>query len=244
MITILSPAKRMIFSEEHKASETPQFLQETWKLARILRKYSPGQLADILKTSTALGTKAFMDYQDMDLSVSGMAALFAYRGLVFSALDADSMTKAEIAFAQEHLRILSGFYGLLKPLDGIRPYRLEMGHALPETGSLYDFWGDKIAKAIFEETDTVLNLASVEYSSAILPYAPPGKRVITCEFYRMHKGRWRIITTDAKKARGRMARWIIAHQVNDPESMQAFDEDGYRFDYEQSQEDIYRFYKD
>ena len=244
MITIVSPAKRMVFDGVNKASDTPRFLSKAYTLAKILRKYEPGQLADILKTSLPLSMKAFMDYQDLDLSLPGTEAIFAYRGLVFSALDADSLIPAEIDFAQKHLRILSGFYGLLKPLDGIHPYRLEMGHTLPETGSLYDFWGDEIARAVFEETDTVLNLASVEYSKTIINHVPADKKVITCEFYQMHKGRWRIITTAAKQARGRMTRWIITHQINEPECVKSFDEDGYRFDQEHSQENIYRFYKD
>ena len=245
MITILSPAKRMAFDIGPVTQSEPQFLIQARELAGYLRNYEPGPLADVLKTSAALATQAFMDYQDMDMSAPGTAALFAYRGLVFSALDADSFNQGQLDFAQAHLRILSGFYGLLRPLDGIHPYRLEMGHSLPEAGgSLYNYWGDRIARALFAEEDTVLNLASVEYAKAVLPYTPAGGRVITCEFYRMHRGRWKIITTDAKRTRGLMARWILQEAIDRPEDITGFTLEGCRFDRERSEPTIYRFFKD
>ena len=244
MIIILSPAKRMTACGIPAAESIPCFLSRAHQLAGRLKGYDPGQLADILKIGTTLATKAFMDYQDMDLSQSGIAALYAYRGLVFSALNADSLTEEDRYYAQRHLRILSGFYGLLKPMDGIWPYRLEMAHTLPEVGSLYSFWGACIAREIFSETDTVLNLASAEYSKAIMPHVPADKRVVSCEFYCMHKGRWRIITTEAKKARGKMARWLIDNRAQQPMDAAEFDQEGYRFDREQSTDDVLRFYKD
>ena len=244
MIIILSPAKRMALCSTPDAQTTPCFLLKTQQLAVRLKEYDPGKLAEVLQIGSSLAMKAFMDYQDKDLFRQGTAALYAYRGLVFSALHADSLTEEDQYYAQRHLRILSGFYGLLKPMDGIWPYRLEMGQNLPEVGSIYNFWGDQIAREIFSETDTVLNLASAEYSKAIMPHVPRDKRVVSCEFYCMHKGRWRMITTEVKKARGKMTRWLIENRIAHPLEAAEFDQEGYRFDRERSTDDVFRFYKD
>lgn len=245
MLTILSPAKRMAIGVGPAVLGKPQFLSQAHELVHILQQYEPGPLADLLKTNASLATQAFMDYQDIDWTEPGTAALFAYRGLAYSSLAADTLSAQQLDFAQDHVRILSGLYGLLRPLDEIHPYRLEMGHGLPEIGgSLYRYWGSKIAQALFAEDDTILNLASVEYSKVVTPFVPENSRIISCEFYRMHKGRWKIITTAAKQARGWMTGWIIRHQINEPKDITAFDMDGYRFDRSRSEPTIYRFFKD
>ena len=132
----------------------------------------------------------------------------------------------------------------MRPLDGIQPYRLEMGCKLQFDGkNLYQFWGDKLYRALFEQGDTVLNLASKEYSKAITPYLQPKDRWITCEFLTYRKGKLATVATSAKMARGQMARFIVQNHITAPENVQAFSWDGYAFAAEQSKEDCYVFVK-
>ncbi len=244
MLMMISPAKRMAASPPVAPRGQPQWMAQTARLAEILRSYDPGSLAEVLKTSSALALRAYMDYQDMDLSSAGSAALFAYRGLVFSSMEPDSFTREQVEFAQERVRILSGFYGLLRPLDGIVPHRLEMGCRLAEAGgSLYGFWGDRLYRALFASGETVINLASAEYARAVTPYLAPGDRMISCEFFTLSRGRYRVMATAAKMARGAMVRYGITGGVDRPEGLKDFDGLGYRFSPGRSTGQIYRFYQ-
>lgn len=244
MFIILSPAKRMAAVSRIPPQSRPQFMAQAACLADILKGYAPGPLAAALKTSPALALRAYMDYQDMDLTASGAAALFAYQGLVFSTMRPDDFSADEVDFSQNHLRILSGLYGLLRPLDGILPHRLEMGCRLPEAGgSLYDYWADRLYQALFAAGDTVVNLASAEYARAVTPYLAWNDRMITCEFYTLSRGRYRVMATAAKMARGAMARYAISNRIDRPEGLQGFDSLGYRFSPERSTDRIYRFYQ-
>lgn len=244
MLMILSPAKRMDAGTPVLPQSRPQFMAQAAYLADRLKGYSPGALAATLKTSPALALRAFMDYQDMDWSAPGAPALFAYRGLVFSTMAPEGFSQRQVAFAQAHLRILSGLYGLLRPLDGILPHRLEMGCRLAEAGgSLYAYWGDRLYQALFTPGDTVVNLASAEYARAVTPYLTPKDRMITCEFFTLSRGRYRVMATAAKMARGAMARYAITAGIDRPEELKGFDSLGYRFSPERSTGQIYRFYQ-
>jgi len=173
-------------------------------------------------------------------------ALYAFAGDVYTGFEVDTLDEAGVAFAQDHVRILSGLYGLLRPLDDIRPYRLEMGTRwAPRQKKLTDWWGDRIADHLHRElaeegSATILNLASQEYYAAV-DGKLAGMRVIEVEFREPGPNGPRFVSFNAKRARGMMARWLCEHHVTDVEAMRGFDSDGYRFDAEESDTDRWRF---
>ena len=245
MRMILSPTKKMQSgSGKDRVLHRPQFLEETVQLWEVLREFASYELESAFRISPQLALQAACDFQDFSPEAKGKAALFSYIGLAFSNLQPETFSEEELRFCDETLRILSGFYGLVRPLDGIQPYRLEMGCKLQFDGkNLYQFWGDKLYRALFEQGDTVLNLASKEYSKAITPYLQPKDRWITCEFLTYRKGKLATVATSAKMARGQMARFIVQNHITAPENVQAFSWDGYAFAAEQSKEDCYVFVK-
>lgn len=245
MRMILSPTKKMQSgSGKDRVLHRPQFLEETVQLWEVLREFASYELESAFRINPQLALQAACDFQDFSPEAKGEAALFSYIGLAFSNLQPETFSEEELRFCDETLRILSGFYGLVRPLDGIQPYRLEMGCKLQFDGkNLYQFWGDKLYRALFEQGDTVLNLASKEYSKAITPYLQPKDRWITCEFLTYRKGKLATVATSAKMARGQMARFIVQNHITAPENVQAFSWDGYAFEAEQSKEDCYVFVK-
>jgi cytoplasmic iron level regulating protein YaaA (DUF328/UPF0246 family) len=176
-------------------------------------------------------------------------AVLAFKGDVYTGLDAESFSEADFSFAQQHLRILSGLYGVLRPLDLLEPYRLEMGTRLKTASgdNLYQFWGDRITAALNEELktsdDVVVNLASNEYFKAVQPKAL-NARLITPVFKDFKNGQYKIISFYAKKARGLMSRYIIQNRIDAPEAIKAFDLEGYYFSPEQSKGDTWVFLRD
>lgn len=245
MRMILSPTKKMQSgSGKDRVLHRPQFLEETVQLWEVLREFASYELESAFRINPQLALQAACDFQDFSPEAKGEEALFSYIGLAFSNLQPETFSEEELRFCDETLRILSGFYGLVRPLDGIQPYRLEMGCKLQFDGkNLYQFWGDKLYRALFEQGDTVLNLASKEYSKAITPYLQPKDRWITCEFLTYRKGKPATVATSAKMARGQMARFIVQNHITAPENVQAFSWDGYAFEAEQSKEDCYVFVK-
>lgn len=247
MLAILSPAKNMRTDCLIPAGvpiTTPQFPAETIQLWEQLRQMAPWELESAFKINPQIAMHAACDFQDFDWSKQGTPALFAYAGLAFTNLGATDFTVEDVAFANDHLRILSGFYGLLRPCDGIQPYRLEMGCKLKFDGqSLYQFWGDKLYRSLFAAGQPVINLASKEYAKAVEPYLLPSDRFITCEFVTYRNGKYTTIATAAKMARGQMVRWMVRHRLTEPEQLQAFDWDGYTFVPERSSASQYFFQK-
>ncbi len=240
MLIVLSPAKRLDFSEPDPAlpATTRRFVEDTASLAVTARRQTKADLRRLMGISEDLARlnqerfKAF-DAEALD---TGVQAAFAFAGDVYQGLEARSLDTRGLAFAQDHLRILSGFYGLLRPLDRIQPYRLEMGVRLRTRRgqSLYDFWGDRISKQLNTDLDghahpVVVNLASQEYFGAVDARALRVP-VVTPHFREGKDGESRIISFYAKKARGTMARFAIDERIDDPETLKAFDRDGYRFD--------------
>ncbi len=240
MLIVLSPAKRLDFTETDPAlpASARRFLDDTASLARTAKRQTKADLRRLMGISDDLARlnqerfKAF----DPDATDDGVQAALAFAGDVYQGLDARSLDPAALAFAQDHLRILSGLYGLLRPLDRIQPYRLEMGTRLKTRrgGSLYDFWGDRISKCLNADAEghadpTLVNLASQEYFGAV--DAKALKLPIVTPQFREHKdGESRIISFFAKKARGSMARFAIDARITRAEDLKAFDRDGYRFD--------------
>lgn len=180
---------------------------------------------------------------DMDLRKGLTPAVLAYEGIQYQYMAPGVFTDGAFAYIQEHLRILSGFYGILKPFDGVTPYRLEMQAKLKigQCKDLYAYWGDRLAKALFAETGCILNLASKEYSICISKYLPAPVRFITCVFGEEKNGKVIEKGTMCKMARGEMVRFMAQNQIQTPEQIRSFDRLNYRFDGVRSDESTYVF---
>ncbi|MDD5952228.1 MAG: YaaA family protein [Oscillospiraceae bacterium] len=245
MIAILSPAKNMreTFPVPPGVPITrPLFLTETMELLTQLRTLSAWELESAFRVNPQIALDAFCHFQDFDPERVGIPSLYAYAGLAFTNLGAGDFTVEEMRFANDSLRILSGFYGLLRPCDGVLPYRLEMGCKLRFDGkTVYQFWGDKMYRALFSSGEPVINLASKEYSKAIEPYLQPTDRFITCEFVTFRKGKYTTIATSAKMARGQMCRFLVKERLTCPEQLCAFSWEGYTFVPERSDDSHYCF---
>jgi cytoplasmic iron level regulating protein YaaA (DUF328/UPF0246 family) len=256
MLILLSPAKTLDFKTPAPVRDTthPALLKDAQQLVARLREFPPAQLGNLMGISEKLAGQVFdyfRDWEDKPQSGQGKPAVFAYQGEVYAGLDAASLSKADVAHAQEHLRILSGLYGVLRPLDVIQPYRLEMGTPL-KTGrgkDLYEFWGDRIVRelksALAGHTDQVIvNLASHEYAKAI-DVDKLGARVISPAFKDKKDGKYRFMQFFGKKARGQMARYIIQKRLKKPDSLKkSYDVEGYQFHAELSSADDWVFTRD
>jgi len=243
MLVVVSPAKKLDMNPTPEARPTdPAFHAEAEELVSAARELSVEDLQDLMKISeplARLNAERFADFGTMEAKPAALAfAGDTYQGLEACSLDAD-----EMAWAQEHFRILSGLYGLLRPLDAIEPYRLEMGSRLKTAHgkTLYDYWGDTIAEALNAQadeigSDTLVNCASQEYFGAVGRDALD-LRVITPVFMEEKAGKPKIVSFYAKKARGAMARFVIQNRLTDPEGLKDFDTGGYRYDEEMSERD-------
>ncbi|WND01894.1 peroxide stress protein YaaA [Temperatibacter marinus] len=245
MLVVLSPAKKLDFESENFQSggESPALLGESETLIKVARKLRTEDLKSMMGISDALAelnVARFKAFETPFNTTNARPALDAFKGDVYVGLDAPSMTEQNRAFANEHVRILSGLYGLLKPLDLMQAYRLEMGIKFPTSRgkNLYQFWGDAITNEVnksLKEGDAVINLASNEYFKSIKPKLLNGP-VITPTFKEIKEGKSRVISFLAKKARGLMTRWIIDNQITNPETLKGFALEGYAYDPESSSE--------
>ncbi|MFT3950970.1 MAG: peroxide stress protein YaaA [Oscillospiraceae bacterium] len=242
MTVILSPAMLMHTPPEIGFPVTqPKYLDRTDILLKRLRQFNPWQLESLMKINPELALQAFQNYADFNSNASGTPAVLAYNGLVYKHFDAQSLSADDLKFASEHLRILSAFYGVLYPLDGILPHRLEMQTKLKiDKQSLYQFWGDTLYNDVISESGVIINLASQEYSRCIRDYLKPGERMIDIEFLANKKGKLKTIVAWAKAARGDMARFIMQNHIENPDKLKAFDK-GYEFVPELSSVDKYTF---
>lgn len=239
MLIVLSPAKRLDFTEADPAlpASERRFREDTASLSRTARARTVSELRQLMSISDDLARLNRERFQAFDAdSTDGVQAAFAFAGDVYEGLRARDLDRPGLAFAQDHLRILSGLYGLLRPLDRIQPYRLEMGTRLKTRrgSSLYDFWGDRISKQLNADAEghadpTLVNLASQEYFGAVDAKALK-LPVVTPHFRESKDGESRIISFFAKKARGAMARFAIDERIDRAPDLKAFDRDGYRFD--------------
>lgn len=246
MRAFLSPAKQMRpYTRPDAVLRAPRFAADAARLAGQLRELAPWQLESLMKISPKLGLQAFSLYQEFGVERPLAPALYAYVGLQYKCMAPEDFTGEELAFADACLRIGSGLYGLLAPCDGVAPYRLEMGCklAVGESRDLYAHWGDRLAKALFEGGGPVLNLASGEYARAIVPHLGGGEEWITCRFLVRRGRELKCLPTEAKMARGRMARYLVKQRVTDPRAVRDFCEDGYQFLPRLSGERTYTFAK-
>ena len=250
MLAVISPAKTLDFDTPPGARKTslPLFQAQTDELVRVMRGKTAKELAGLMRISPKLAELNAARYQRFGAEPRQQKqAALAFRGDVYLGLEAEKYSEADFAFAQKHLRILSGLYGLLRPLDLIEPYRLEMGSRLKTArgASLYDYWGASITEALAKElaghkSKALVNLASKEYFAAVRPERLPG-RLVTPVFKDYQGGAYKVLAFFAKKARGYMATYMVRHRVQQPEELQGFDTDGYRYSKSHSTEDTWVF---
>ena len=244
MRIIISPAKKMnVDADSLPVQGTPQFLQETETLLSQLKTTSYADLKKLWKCNDSITELNFDRVQHMDLARAFTPAILAYEGIQYQYMAPGVFTYEEFDYIQQHLRILSGFYGVLRPFDGVMPYRLEMQAKLAVEGKkdLYSFWGDKIAQNICAETDCIINLASKEYSVAVSKYLPQNVKFITCVFGEENNGKIIEKGTACKMARGEMVRFMAENNIINAEDIKAFDRQNYRFAPEYSDDNTFVF---
>ena len=253
MLTVISPAKSLDLAPVNIAATEPRWPEDAVRLAKTMRNLPLKWLKSLMGLSDDLARLIRDRYRDFAADPAAEAtrpAAFAFNGDTYQGLDARSLDPDDLAWAQERLRILSGLYGVLRPLDAIQPYRLEMGSRLKTRrgASLYDYWGDQIAKALRAEavalgTDVLINCASDEYFRAadrkVLKL-----RVITPVFMELKDGTPRIVSFFAKRARGAMARHIVTGRLTEPETIKTFAAGGYAFEPDLSEGDRWVFLRD
>ncbi len=245
MIFVISPAKTLEFGQPApiKKNTNPQFLDEASRLMSILKKFRQDELAKLMNISNnlaELNTIRHRNWEEKHTPSNAKQSIYTFRGEVFNGLNVEQFKSDDLDFAQTSLRILSGLYGVLRPLDLIQPYRLEMSTKLknPEGKNLYEFWGDKIAQQILKDVknsgaNTLINLASNEYFKTL-----KGKleniKVVTPVFKELKNDQYKVVTIYAKKARGLMSAYIIRNRITDPEKLKNFQENAYMYDHNQS----------
>lgn len=243
MLVIISPAKTLNFSTSAatRKHSVPSFLPQSRQLITTLRNQSPADLAALMGISSKLADLNYQRYADWQLpftSDNAKQAMLAFKGDVYQGLAADDFTERDLSWAQKHVRILSGLYGLLRPLDLIQPYRLEMGTRLQTSAGsdLYQFWGGRLTDAVNEALEdsggsrrpVLVNLASNEYFNALDP-EKINARIITPTFRDLKDGRYKFISFFAKRARGLMTRYVVKERVSTLKALRAFDWQGYSF---------------
>ena len=239
MRIIISPAKKMAADTDSLAADgLPALLEQTERLKAVLQEMSPAELQALWKCNDAIAKRNVERLSAMDLRRRLTPAILSYEGIQYQYMAPRVMETAQLDYLREHLLILSGFYGLLRPFDGVTPYRLEMQAKLSvgDCRDLYEFWGDTLARQLASETDFVLNLASKEYSRAVEPHLPKSVRFLTCTFGEHKDGKVIEKGTMCKMARGQMVRWLAENNVTSWADIRAFDQLGYRFQPELSSE--------
>lgn len=248
MLFLLSPAKKLDYESAVRTTLTsqPLFVEQASELIDVLKDFTQDEVAELMKLSdnlAELNTQRFQDWAPEFTLENARQAALAFNGDVYEGLEAPTLSDEQLQWAQKHLLILSGLYGVLRPLDLMRPYRLEMGTRLKTSKgtNLYQYWGSQIAEYLNQQLQknhddtSIINLASVEYFKSVdlkVLKAP----VVECVFQDERKGKWRVISFYAKKARGQMARFAIENRITTVEGLKEFAVDGYHYDESASDE--------
>jgi len=251
MLLLVSPAKTLDYSvSDNKTFTQPRFMSDSNELVNVLKEKSAGDLKKLMHISDKLADLNYTRFQEFTSPFNlknAKQSILAFKGDVYTGLNVSDFDKVDLEFSQQCLRILSGLYGLLRPMDLMQPYRLEMGTKLEnEKGkNLYEFWGDKITELLNEDLakskdNSVINLASQEYFKSVKTAELKGE-LYNVHFKEERNGKLKIIAFNAKKARGMMCRYIIKNKITSPEDMKAFAEDNYLFNDELSTETEYFF---
>lgn len=244
MRIIISPAKKMNADTDSLPwQDLPVFLEKTEQLYQAMQAQPYDALKKIWKCNDQLVQLNIKRLQQMDLHRNLTPAVLSYEGIQYRYMSPGVFTEQQLDYVQQHLRILSGFYGILRPFDGVTPYRLEMQAKLPVTGKkdIYAFWGDQLAKTLFAETDCIVNLASKEYSVCISRYLSDSVRFLTCVFGEEKNGKVVEKATMCKMARGEMVRYMAERRVQRPEEIRSFDRLQFAFAPERSDTSTYVF---
>ena len=255
MLTVLSPAKTLDYETAPitQSATLPRFMDQSALLVEDARGLNPDDIRALMGVSEQiahLNHERFMNWQSESTSDNAKQAVLAFKGDVYTGLQAETLSEDDLDFAQTRLRILSGLYGLLRPLDLMQPYRLEMGLKFTNQRgkNLYEFWGEQLtdtlnADLVSAKTGVLINLASNEYFKAVKPKLLNAD-IITPQFKDLKNGQYKMISFFAKKARGLMARYIIDNRITEPEALKSFSAAGYYYSDEQSQGDQWVFLRD
>lgn len=245
MKIIISPAKKMNTEQDIPYKSLPVFLDYTQEIKNTLQSLSYEDLKAVWKCNDNLAKLNFERFSNMDLERNLSPAIFSYEGLQYQYIGAGVLDNDAMAYIENNLRIISGFYGVLRPFDGVTPYRLEMQAKLSidNKKNLYDYWGDKIYKEIFKDNDIVLNLASKEYSECVERYIKSNDKFITCLFYEDVNGKFKQKATLAKMARGSMVRFLAENNIDNTDDIKKFNDFGFSFNNDMSSEDKLVFVK-
>lgn len=246
MKIIISPAKKMNMTDTMEWKELPVYLERTEKLKEFIRGLEYGEAKALWKCNDKIAQQNYERFASMDLKQNLTPAIFSYEGIQYQYMAAEVMEQEALSYLQEHLRILSGFYGILKPFDGIVPYRLEMQARAGVNGSkdLYEYWGDLLYQDLVKDgTHVILNLASKEYSRCVKQYLGTEDRFVTVLFGEYVNGKVVQKGTMAKMARGEMVRYMAEQRISEPEQIKTFDRLGYRFEEALGSETEYVFLK-
>ena len=247
MRIIISPAKKMkVDTDSFPYRDLPVFLSNTEEICGELQSMSYEELKKLWKCNDQIAQLNVRRLQDMDLYNRLTPAVLAYEGIQYQYMAPGVFTDQEFGYIQEHLRILSGFYGILRPFDGVTPYRLEMQAKLRMGAckDLYAYWGDRLAQTLCAESNCILNLASREYSICVSKYLPDTARFITCVFGEENDGKVIEKGTMCKMARGEMVRFMAQYQIENPDQIKSFDRLNYRFDESRSDDSTFFFLRD
>lgn len=252
MVTIISPAKTLDFNTHlnHEYYTIPENLQKSEQLISVLKKKSPKKLSELMNISPKLGQLNYERFQEWKLPFNeqnAKQAIAVFKGDVYVGLDINQFKQDDLMFAQDHLRVLSGLHGLLRPLDLIQPYRLEMGTKLKfrRKNNLYEFWGDIITESVQcvldgQEDDVLINLASDEYFKSINKKKLKAQ-IVTPIFKDFKNGEYKFLSFFGKKARGMMTRYILLNRINKVDDLKLFEEDGYFYNENLSTPDEFVF---
>ena len=239
MKIIISPAKKMNCNTDEIAYKAlPTFLEQANTLKEYLKSLPLSELKDLFACNEKIAELNYDRYQNMDLEKGLTPSLLAYEGIQYQYMAPQVFTDSQWKYVEENLRILSGFYGILRPLDGVVPYRLEMQAKLKSgfCNNLYEFWNDKLYQELVAEDNLILNLASKEYSKAIEPFLDKNTNFITCIFGTLVEGKLKVKATEAKMARGEMVRYLASENINDIEAIKNFNGLGFEYSEEYSNE--------
>ncbi len=247
MKILVSPTKKMKADEDTLAPQTrPQFLERTEEILQYLQSLADEELQTLWKCNDSIASVNIERIRTMDLDRCATPAILSYQGLQYQNMAPEVFTESAFEYVQSHLRILSGFYGVLRPMDGITPYRLEMQAKarIDDHKDLYDYWGRSLYDSLGKGPKKILNLASKEYSLAVSPYLTEADTFVTCVFGEKTGGKVKQKGTYAKMARGDCVRFLAEHDIRDPEGVKAYHGMGYRFSEEDSDDTTYCFLKE
>lgn len=247
MQIIISPAKTMkVDNDTLGAKRLPIFLEQAETIRSVLRSFNIEELQQLYRVSESIAKLNYERFQTMDLTKNVSPAVFAYEGIQYQYMAPDILELKQLDYLDEHLHILSGFYGILNAFDGVVPYRLEMQAKLKigEYKNLYEFWGSKIAEYLSSKSEVILNLASEEYSKAVRRHLPKSARFITCVFGERKGDKIIEKGTMCKMARGEMVRYLAVNEITDPAGVKEFRSSNYRYSVKDSDDNRFVFIKE